>query len=109
MPRITEATETTVYATDTRGTVCQRCIRCGEWGPTWSAEGDTKIRIGKLVRMHNLRLGQVMANGDRDQRTLLTFPKTRVGHGCPTCRDEYQTLMRRYRTAREPYIEVKEL
>lgn len=109
MPRIQDAVATTVYALNERGTVCQRCIRCKEWGPTWSPDGDTKIRIGHLVRMHNPRLGQMMANGQRDERPLLVFPKTKVGHGCPTCREEYQAKMREYRTAREPYIEVKEM
>ena len=109
MPRIEDATPTTVYATNARGTVCERCIRCGNWAPSWSPDGDTKIRIGRLIRMHNPRLGQMMANGQRDDRTLLVFPKTKVGHGCEPCRNEYQAKVRQYRNAREPYIEVKEL
>jgi hypothetical protein len=109
MPRISEATPTTQYATDARGTVCQRCIRCSEWGPVWSPEGDTKIRIGSLIRMRNPRLGQTMANGMRDERKVLMFPKTKVGHGCADCREDYRVVCTTYRTAREPFIEVKEM
>ena len=106
MPRITEADATTVYATDARGSVCQRCIRCKTWHPIWSASGDTKIRIGKIVRAPNPHFGKPMANGVPDTREMLMFPKTKVGHGCGACADEYNALAIRYAKAREPFIKV---
>lgn len=109
MPRISEAITTTVYATDEAGRVCQRCIRCGGWAPIWNPHGDTKIRIGRMTRTENPRLGQRMANGDIDTREWLVFPKCRVGHGCPACAAEFTTMKVKNPTAREPFIPVKTL
>lgn len=109
MPRISEAGPTTVYAINDRGTVHQRCIRCNTWHPIWSATGDTKIRIGKIVRGPNPHFGKPMANGEPDTREMLMFPKTKVGHGCGACAEEYNALVVKYRTAREPFIKVDKL
>lgn len=92
MPRTTEATDATVYATNDKGSVCQRCIRCKTWAPIWNPFGGTTIRVGELIRMRNPRLGERMANGMRDERGLLVFPKITKGHGCPTCVKELTGL-----------------
>lgn len=108
MPRITEATPTTVYATNERGTVCHRCIRCKTWTPIWSPE-NSKIRIGLMIRMHNPRLGMKMANNQIDERTMLMFPKVKVGDGCPACVEEFNAVVLSRPSAREPFIKVDTL
>lgn len=107
MPRISEATATTVYAVDARNTVCERCIRCGTWAPIWNPHGDNKIRIGSMVRMHNPNLGRKMANGAPDERAMLMFPKTKTGHGCPACVEAFTAVMIARPSAREPFLPMK--
>jgi hypothetical protein len=106
MPTVAAATASTVYAMDTAGHVNERCICCGGWSPSW---GATRIRIGKLVRGVNPRFGMRMANGQMDTREYICFPKTRVGHGCPTCADRYNAECLNRRGAREPFIAVNAL
>jgi hypothetical protein len=106
MPRTTDATAATVYALNTAGQTCGRCIGCGSWSPLW---GATIIKVGKLVRMFNPRFGERMANGAIDERKMLIFPKMKTGHGCPVCADRYNAVCMARTAGKEPYLEVKDL
>jgi hypothetical protein len=100
LPTTDTAPDAAVFAVDSAGRTCERCVRCGAWTPLW---GAIVIRIGRIVRRANPNHGHVWADRTPhpyphpqviDHREFLWSTDIRSGTGCPDCVAAFDALCR---------------